>query len=141
MSSSCPSCATPMSRHCDERFEAWHCAKCALVYVPSETIAAVAARPSDLGAIIREAALAPISPRRLSCARCRGLSLHELKVRGVAVDICDICGGMVLDPGEEKVLNRLASSTSTKADAVIDHLAWNAEPVAHIVAFIAKTLR
>jgi len=130
-----------MSRDNDGRFEAWHCAQCALVYVPGETIEAVAARPSDLGVITREAALAPISPRRLSCTHCRGLSLHELKVRGVTVDICDICGGMVLDPGEEKVLNRLASSPSTKADAIVDHLAWNTEPVAQIVALIAKMLR
>jgi hypothetical protein len=130
-----------MSHDGDDRFEAWRCARCDLLYIPGETIAAMAAQPSDFGETTRQAALAPISQRRLSCAHCRGLSVHELKVRGVTVDICDICGGMVLDPGEDKVLNRLASSPSTKVDVVIDHFAWNVEPLAQIVAFIAKALR
>jgi len=45
---------------------------------------------------------------------------------------------MILDPGEAKVLKRLASSPSTKVDAVLDHLAWDVEPIAQVVAMIAK---
>jgi hypothetical protein len=45
---------------------------------------------------------------------------------------------MVLDEGEEKVLGRLSSSASTKADAVFDHIAWGVDTVTQIVALITK---
>jgi hypothetical protein len=127
-----------MSRDGDDRFEAWYCADCRLTYIPGETIAALAAQPSDIRVITGDAAASPVSRRRLTCSRCRALSLHELRVQGVTVDICDICGGMVLDEGEERVLGRLSTSASTKVGAAFDHLAWGVDSVARLVALITK---
>jgi hypothetical protein len=58
-------------------------------------------------------------------------------VHRVSVDICDICGGMILDPGETKVVRRLASSPSSKVDTGID-VAVQAEGLAQVVAVLAK---
>jgi Zn-finger nucleic acid-binding protein len=134
---SCPSCSSPMARSSLERSEVEHCARCSLTYVSGDAVAALAARPDAFRAIISSAVSAPLSSRELSCPGCRSKSLHELRVHGVTVDICATCGGLILDPGEGKIVKRLASSPSSRVDAGID-MACVADGVAQIVASIAK---
>jgi len=128
-----------MLRDRDGQSSVWRCLRCTLTYVTDETVAAVAARPSDFRAMLADAAAAPASRDGLSCPRCRTPSLHELRVRSVTVDICSTCGSMVLDPGEEKVLARLASSPAIKLDAALS-FADGANVAAQIAAMIVKSV-
>jgi Zn-finger nucleic acid-binding protein len=69
-----------------------------------------------------------------------GSAIHSSRNQtfgGLRMDLCDRCGGRILDPGEMKVVDRLASSPSTKVDALVD-ASVSADGVVQLVSMIVK---
>lgn len=133
----CPRCACPTSRVDEAGIKAWRCDACSLTWVTGSTVAELAGRPSEFRAIVDAAAAAPASTRSFNCPQCRNRSLHEVKVRRVPVDVCDTCGGFVLDPGEAKALARLSSTGLSNGGTFADTVA-GADALLQVVGLIAK---
>ena len=100
-------------------------------------MAELAGRPSEFRAIVDAAVAAPASTRSFNCPQCWSRSLHEVTVRRVPVDVCDTCGGFVLDPGEVKALARLSSTGLSKGGTFLD-TATGADALLQVVGLIAK---
>ena len=58
-------------------------------------------------------------------------------MRRVPVDVCDTCGGFVLDPGEAKALARLSSTGLSNGGTFADTVA-GADALLQVVGLIAK---
>jgi Zn-finger nucleic acid-binding protein len=106
-------------------------------WVPGDIVASLVSRPTEFRSIVDAARAAPTSPRSLRCPKCRTSSLHELKVRGVPIDVCDRCGGMALDPNEGKVLDRLSSRSYSAGERTVD-AAQGADALLQIVIAVVK---
>jgi Zn-finger nucleic acid-binding protein len=119
----CPLCRKPTVPEPRTDIVAHRCRECRGHWLGGITVKRHLARCEglpDAEQLIANARAFPRPPRKLECPDCRTASFHTVRVKSVAIDICETCSGLYLDRREFERFKDFRTTRRTQPDKVVE---------------------